>query len=53
MSTVIMTSAGEFAPSAFTRSARPSLMKIELTLILVSLAKASSNGWIRPGSRVV
>ena len=53
MSTVISTSAGEFAPSAFTRSASPSLMKMEFTLIFVSLVKASSSGWISPGSRVV
>src|SRR5690554_7535911 len=53
MSTVINKSAGERAPSALTRSIRPSLTNTVLTLISVSAVKASSSGMIRPGSRVV
>ena len=52
-STVISTSAGERSPSARTRSSRPSRTNTVLTLMPESLLKASSNGWIRPGSRVV
>jgi len=52
-STVISTSAGERVPSAATRSARPSRMKMLFTLIPVVLLKASMSGWIKPGSRVV
>ncbi|MDT4866821.1 hypothetical protein FQZ97_1016980 [compost metagenome] len=53
MSTVISTSAGDLAPSALTRSSRPSLTNTVLTLIPLSLVKASSRGWISLGSRVV
>ncbi|CFN75794.1 Uncharacterised protein [Bordetella pertussis] len=53
MSTVISTSAGDLSPSALTRSSRPSLTKTVLTLMPLSLAKASSRGWISLGSRVV
>ncbi len=52
-STVISTSAGEFGPSAFTRSIKPSLTKMALTLMPVDLVKASKSGWISPVSRVV
>src|SRR5690554_6551346 len=47
------TSAGDFSPSAFTRSIKPSFTKTVLTCTPVSFVNSSSNGWIRRGSRVV
>jgi hypothetical protein len=52
-STVISTSAGDRAPSAATRSARPAFMKAVFTLIPVRAVNRSSSGWISFGSRVV
>ncbi len=53
MSTVISTSAGERAPSALTRSSRPSFTNTVLTLMLLCALKAESSGWTSAGSRVV
>ena len=46
MSTVSSTSAGLLAPSVLMRCSRPELAEITLTLMPVSLVKASNSGWI-------
>lgn len=52
-STVISTSTGDCAPSAFTRSSRPSFTNTVLTLTPLCFVNASMSGWISFGSRVV
>ena len=51
MSTVSSTSAGLLAPSAFMRCSSPELAETTLTLMPVSLVKASNSGWISLVSR--
>jgi hypothetical protein len=53
MSTVMIRSAGELAPSAAMRSSSPLSMKIAAVVSPVSSVKASSTGWIRSGCRDV
>ena len=50
-STVSSTSAGELAPSVLMRCSSPELAEITLTLMPVSLVKASNRGWISFCSR--
>src|SRR5262249_5883675 len=51
ISTVSSTSAGLLAPSALMRCSRPELAEMTLTLMPVSLLKASNNGWMSLPSR--
>jgi hypothetical protein len=51
MSTVRITSTGEFCPSAVTRSSRPLSRNSTSVLMPVSAVKASSTGWINAGWR--
>src|SRR5262245_3230633 len=53
MSTVSRRSAGLFAPSVLIRCSSPELAEITLTLMPVSLVKASNIGWISARSRYV
>ena len=51
ISTVSRTSAGLFSPSLLMRCSRPELAEMTLTLMPVSLVKASNSGWISLVSR--